>query len=70
MPAKKSSQIFKLGDWVKIRFALPMHGRIVELRGPLGPGGIQIYRVRVERSSKPRFIEVREDQLVPLPAGG
>jgi hypothetical protein len=58
--------LFKLGDWVKIRhFQLP--GRIVELRGPLGPGGAQIYRVRVRRKPSPAYIEVREDQLIPLP---
>jgi hypothetical protein len=70
MTVKKSSQSFNLGDWVEIRHTTHMRGRIVELRGPLGPGGAQIYRVRVERKPKPTFIEVREDQLVPLPAGG
>ncbi len=40
-----------------------MRGRIVELRGPLGPGGAQIYRIRVAFKPKPSYIEVREDQL-------
>ncbi len=40
-------------------------GRIVELRGPLGPGGIQIYRV-ILRSKPPAYVEVREDQLEPI----
>jgi hypothetical protein len=44
-------------------------GRIVELRGPLGPGGTQIYRVRVRRKPTPVYIELREDQRVPIPAG-
>jgi hypothetical protein len=42
----------------------------VELRGPLGPNGAQIYRVRVPRKPKPAYIEVREDQLQAIPAEG
>jgi hypothetical protein len=57
---------FNLGDRVKIRNSAGMKGRIVELRGPLGPGGAQIYRVQIRR--KPRaYIEVREDQLEIIP---
>ena len=40
--------------------------RIVELRGPLGPGGMQIYRIRVPRNPTV-YIEVGEDQLVLIP---
>ncbi|HEV3255706.1 MAG TPA: hypothetical protein VG013_02380 [Gemmataceae bacterium] len=40
---------------------------IVELRGPLDPRGMQIYRVRVRRKPKPAHIELREDQLVLIP---
>jgi hypothetical protein len=43
-------------------------GRIVELRGALGPGGAQIYRVRFPRKPKPIYIELREDQLILIPA--
>ena len=53
----------KLGDRVKIRLSGGLRGRIVELRGPLGPGGVQIYRVRVRRKPEPKYIELREDQL-------
>jgi hypothetical protein len=53
----------KLGDLVKIRHSGWQRGRIVELRGPLGPNGAQIYRVLVRRKPKPAYIEVREDQL-------
>lgn len=60
----------KLGDRVKLRHAAGLKGKIVELRGPLGPGGAQIYRVRFKRKPKPTYIEVREDQLEVLPAGG
>ena len=45
MAAKKPAVPFKLGDRVKIRLS-NLRGPIVELRGPLGPGGIEIYRVR------------------------
>ncbi len=46
-----------------------LRGRIVELRGPLGPGGAEIFRVRVWRKPKPHDIEVRADQLEAIPAG-
>jgi hypothetical protein len=41
-----------------------LRGRVVGLRGPLGPGGTQIYRVRVWGMGKPRAIEMTEDELV------
>lgn len=58
----------KLGDRVKIRHYDNQTGRVVELRGPLGPGGAQIYGVEVDRDPEPAYIELREDQLVALPA--
>jgi hypothetical protein len=58
----------KLGDRVKLRHAAGMTGRIVELRGPLGPGGAAIYRVQLRRKPKPEYIEVRGDQFEVLPA--
>jgi hypothetical protein len=58
-----------LGDRVRIRDSGGLRGRVVELRGPLGPGGVQIYRVRVPRKPKPSYIEVREDQLEVLSTG-
>lgn len=58
---KKLATALGLGDRVKIRHTSGMKGRIVELRGPLGPKGAQIYRVQLGR--KPRYVEVREDQL-------
>jgi len=60
--------VFKLGDRVQIRRSGGLRGRIVELRGPLGPGGAQIYRVMYRRRPRPAYIEVREDQLVLIPA--
>ena len=43
MATKKSSQLFQVGDRVKIRHT-DWRGRIVEFRGPLGPGGMLVYR--------------------------
>src|SRR5438552_3726180 len=62
MAVKKSR--LKVGDWVRIRHSI-WRGRIVEERGPLGPGGKLIFRVRIGRKPKSSFIELREDQLVP-----
>jgi hypothetical protein len=61
--------LLDLGDRVKIRHSGGLRGRIVELRGPLEPGGVQIYRVRVRREPEPSYIELREDQLELAPAG-
>jgi hypothetical protein len=63
MATRKSSQPWKAGDRVRIRYS-EFRGRIVEERGPLGPGGILIYRVRIPHKPKPIYIEVREDQLI------
>jgi hypothetical protein len=60
--------LFKLGDRVKIRRSGGLRGRIVEWRGPLGPGGTQIFRVMFRRKPRPAYIEVREDQLEVVPA--
>ena len=68
MPAQngKHEPQFKLGDRVKIRLSNGLKGRVVELRGPLGPGGSHIFRVQIRKKPEPEFIEVREDQLVLL----
>ncbi len=66
MAVRKAAVPFKLGDRVKIRLS-SLRGRIIELRGPLGPGGVEIYRVRVRRKPTPKDIEVREDQLELIP---
>lgn len=64
---KPNLRILTLGDLVKIRHSGGQRGRIVELRGPLGPEGAQIYRIRVQRKPKPAYIELREDQLEAIP---
>lgn len=58
-----------VGSLVKIRASGYRPGRIVEFRGPLGPGGALIYRVRVRGKPKPAYIELREDQLELISAG-
>lgn len=62
--------LYKLGDRVKIKRSGGMRGKIVEWRGPLGPGGSQIYRVRYRGKPRPAYIEVREDQLELVPPEG
>lgn len=57
----------KRGDKVKIISGSGPTGRIVELRGPLGPKGMLVYRVRLRKKPKPVYVEVREDQLELLP---
>jgi hypothetical protein len=79
MPSKNSSKdgngvktrtgrAWQLGDRVEIRYYPDWRGRIVELRGPLGPGGAEIYRVRIPNKPKPKYVEVRGDQLIAIPA--
>ncbi len=67
MATKKSSQPLKVGDRVKILHSGNLRARIVELRGPLGPGGMFVYRVRIPDKPKPTYIELCADQLVPIP---
>jgi|GEM_PF-2021412 len=52
-----------LGDRVKIKNYAGKVGRIVELRGALGPGGASVYRVLVERKPAVSYIELLENQL-------
>ncbi len=56
----------RIGDRVRIKGHEGMLARIVEFRGPLGPRGVPIYRVRIRSKPVPSFIEVREDQLEPV----
>ena len=61
--------LLKLGDRVKIRLSGGLSGKIVELRGPLGPGAPDLPRSG-SRKPEPKYIELREDQLEMLPAKG
>jgi hypothetical protein len=68
MAAKKSGEPLKLGDLVKIRHSGFKRARVVELRGPLAPGGKQVYRVIVRRKPTPMYIELTEDDVELIPA--
>jgi hypothetical protein len=58
------SGVLKVGDWVNIRHSgYTKPGRIVEYRGPLAPGGVRVFRVKMRGRPSPAYIEVREDQL-------
>ncbi len=61
-----TTRVPKLGDRVQILYHPGMKGRIVELRGNLGPGGVEVYRVKLANQPKPAYIEVRGDQLIFL----
>ena len=64
--AKSAIPKLQLGQVVEFVDSPEWRGQIVELRGPLGPGGAQIYRVRYGPKRARRFVEVREDQLEPI----
>lgn len=66
--SNKIVTLHKLGERVKILHAKGVTGKIVELRGPLGPNGMQIYRVRLRKKPTPDYVEVREDQLETVAA--
>jgi hypothetical protein len=71
MATKKGAgmpQPLKVGDLVKIRHSNYRFARIVELRGPLGPGGAEVFRVRIRRKPKPAYVEVLADQLEAIKA--
>ena len=67
MAKLKPAPLLKLGDRVRVLHYPDLRGRIIELRGPLAPGGVQVYRVRFPRKPKSMYIELREDQLIPIP---
>jgi hypothetical protein len=60
---QKTAPVLRVGDYVSIPDTTYRSGRIVEARGRLGPGGAQIFRVRIPDKPKPIYIELREDQL-------
>lgn len=56
------------GDWVEIRYSGGQRGRVIEYRGPLGPNGADVYRIRLGRKPRPTYVELPEDQLESIPA--
>ncbi len=69
MTTNNAAEPLKVGALVNILNSGYRRGRIVEFRGPLGPGGARIYRVRVRREPSPTYVELREDQLAPGTVG-
>jgi hypothetical protein len=69
MATKKPSPapLFQVGDRVKIRYWEHLPARIVEFRGPLGPGGTFVYRIRIAYKPKPSYAEIPEDELIAIP---
>jgi hypothetical protein len=58
---------FKVGDWVSYPlYPTPGLAKVIEVRGPLAPGGEQVYRLRVvEDWGEVREFEHRESILQP-----
>src|SRR5260370_1415471 len=67
MATQKSLQSLQVGDRVKILGSADWRGPLVQFRGPLGPGGLLVYRVRVPHKPKPIYIELGEDKLMAIP---
>ena len=70
MAEEKQAKVFvsfKLGDSVKIKNYAGKVGKIVEYRGTLGPGGAQVYRVKVSRKPNVSYIELLDNQLEAVP---
>jgi len=66
----KATTSFNLGDHVRIKDFAGQVGRIAELRGPLGPGGASVYRVKVQKKPRVSYIELLGDQIEYLPMTG
>jgi hypothetical protein len=65
-----SQPIVNIGDIVKILHVSDLHGRVVEFRGALGPGGTPVYRVEVRKKPKSSYVEVRADQIQVISTNG
>ena len=59
--------LYKVGDWVRfIGTPSAFAGQIIELRGKLGPGGAEVYRIKFARTL---HLDAWEDQLEPTSGG-
>ena len=79
-PLAAANLAFKVGDRVRLK-ATPspggLFGRVIDLRGPLGPKGAQVYGVRIRREplapgrkAKRSYVEVLADQIELVPPAG
>lgn len=62
-----SGEPFTPGTLVRIRNSGFGRGRVAEYRGPLGPKGARVYRVRVRKKPYEAYTEVLESQLELIP---
>ena len=69
MTTQNQTEPLKIGTIVRIRNSGYGRATIVEFRGPLGPMGARVYRIRVRKKPRPAYIEVLEDQLETEPTG-
>jgi hypothetical protein len=69
MTTPNQTEPLKVGAIVRIRNSGYGRARVVEFRGPLGPNGARVYRIRVRKKPRPAYIEVLEDQLEAELAG-
>ena len=64
MPKKKAAdEDFQLGDIVVVKLHPKIRAKVIELRGPLGPNGEQVYRIRFSKRFMRRQAEVLPEQL-------
>lgn len=69
-PPMAPPNLLRVGDLVRFRSQPTVRGRVVELRGPLGPGGAQVYRLLLRRKPVRAFVEAWEDQLEVIRRAG
>ncbi len=70
-PAKKSGRPKPLGRGSSVSFQLggsTVVGVVIDDRGPIGPGGVRLLRVRavLDDLIDPFEADVREDRLTPI----
>ncbi len=68
MTTQNQTEPLPIGTRVTIRNSGYGPATVVEFRGPLGPKGARVYRVRVREKPRSTYIEVLEDQLEVVPA--
>lgn len=67
---KQAVVCFPVGTRVVIKYLGGIVGKVVEIRGPLGPGGAMVYRVRSGRRPHRSEVELMEHQFEAIPAAG
>ena len=56
------------GDLVSFRFVdRKLYGFVLEDRGPIGHGGIRLYRIGIAGPRRPRGKMVRYDNVIEIP---